>query len=83
MWPKLYAVETDKKMIIIIRHCAPDKCIFYCRTKLCGYVDPLTYNGILDFNGHLKVIKTRFCCKRSSFSHCENQHVPVYKYRYI
>lgn len=37
------------------KNCAPDKCIFYCGTKrYCGYMDPLTYIGILDFNGQLQ-----------------------------
>lgn len=38
-----------------VTSCAPDKCIFYCGTKrYCGQLDPLTYIGILDFNGHLQ-----------------------------
>lgn len=47
------------------KNCAPDKCIFYCGTKrYCGYMDPLTYIGILDLMDNYKwEIKTRFCCR--------------------
>lgn len=47
-------------------------------------MDPLTYIGILDFNGHLqRELKTRFCCRGHFSSHCENERVPVYRYIYI
>lgn len=41
-----------KQQKVTITSCAPDKCM--CGTKCyCGSFDPLTYIGILDFNGHL------------------------------